>query len=82
MVPTNPFVPSTFPSLLNCVPLSVPLMSVDEHGNLRIIEQILIDCAKSQRELDPDLHINLGLVYNLSFEYDKVFLISVFLLSF
>jgi len=42
-----------------------------EYANLRQVEEMFIMAAKSQSTIDPLVHSALGLIYNLSFEYDK-----------
>jgi len=43
----------------------------EEMVDIRQVEEMYIMAAKSQYEIDPLVHSALGLIYNLSFEYDK-----------
>jgi len=43
----------------------------EEFVDIRQVEEMYIMAAKSHNEIDPLVHSALGLIYNLSFEYDK-----------
>jgi len=52
---------------------SISLVENDPDENQRRMESLLISVAKQAppNQLDPNIHAALGLLYNLTFEYDK-----------